>query len=135
MRERLLGIVGVEPDERSSSDDIVFVPQDWARILADRGIEGVPTLAIEVLSPPATTAPRGVPGWRIPLTTRRAAGAPSTRGLSLVSRPKGFSAAKRPVTPHRAACPPRGEGACGQRASGEALRSAPSPRGPASLSA
>jgi Uma2 family endonuclease len=39
--------------------DIVFVAQDRARVIADRGIEGVPTLAIEVLSPSTASRDRG----------------------------------------------------------------------------
>jgi|SRR5215475_4058508 len=40
--------------------DIVFVAQDRARIVLDRGIEGVPTLAIEVLSPSTAGRDRGL---------------------------------------------------------------------------
>src|SRR5262245_18346864 len=40
--------------------DIVFVEQDRARIIADCGIEGVPTLALEVLSPSTAVRDRSI---------------------------------------------------------------------------
>src|SRR5262245_22322927 len=40
--------------------DIVFVAKDRARIVVDRGIEGVPTLAIEILSPSTASRDRGI---------------------------------------------------------------------------
>jgi Uma2 family endonuclease len=39
--------------------DIVFVARDRARVLTDRGIEGAPTLAVEVLSPSTAGRDRG----------------------------------------------------------------------------
>jgi Uma2 family endonuclease len=39
--------------------DIVFVARDRVRVLTDRGIEGPPTLAVEVLSPSTAVRDRG----------------------------------------------------------------------------
>ena len=66
VRARGLGEVLISPIDCILSDitvvepDIVYVAADRAAIVSARGIEGAPTLAIEVLSPSTAAIDRGV---------------------------------------------------------------------------
>jgi Uma2 family endonuclease len=63
--ERALGLVYVAPLDVILSDhtvlqpDIIFVARNHASVVADRGVEGPPTLAIEILSPSTAADDRG----------------------------------------------------------------------------
>jgi Uma2 family endonuclease len=72
VRARGLGEVLISPIDCILSDitvvepEIVYVAADRAAIVSARGIEGAPTLAIEVLSPSTAAIDRGVKlHWRM----------------------------------------------------------------------
>jgi Uma2 family endonuclease len=57
VRSRQLGEVFVAPTDSLLSDvtvvqpDVLYVATDWLSIISERGIEGAPTLVVEILSP------------------------------------------------------------------------------------
>ena len=66
VHQRRLGRVYMAPlgvvldDENGVQPDLVYVSRERASIIVERGIEGVPDLAVEVLSPSTRTRDRGI---------------------------------------------------------------------------